>query len=120
MEFAPAHGVLTLSYESLLAQPQETLGQLLRHLELPEDKAIIQDMVRRASFEYTTGRPRGTEDARNFYRKGMAGDWVNHLTAADRKLFAERAGHLLVQLGYETSTDDGQWGKTAHSLAGKS
>lgn len=103
------YGLFTLRYEDLLSQPHEQLNTLLEYLELDRDQAIVSDMVERASFEYTTGRKRGQEDNSKFYRKGISGDWRNHYSPADAELFADQAGDLLVELGYETSSDPATW-----------
>jgi hypothetical protein len=115
LEYAQAYDVLTFSYESLLADTADMLRRLLAFLEIPEDRAIQEDMLRRSSFEFTTGRARGQESTNNFYRKGVAGDWVEQLRDEDKALFAERAGDLLVRLGYEESADWREWGKVPTS-----
>jgi Sulfotransferase domain len=48
----------------------------------------------------TKGRPAGTEDTGSHYRKGVAGDWVNHFTPEVGAAFDERFDGLLEQLGY--------------------
>ncbi len=47
----------------------------------------------------------GTKDREEpvgFFRKGVAGDWVNHLKSNDIKVFNWIAGDLLADLGYAT------------------
>ncbi len=39
------------------------------------------------------------------YRKGTVGDWRNHFTEDHRRAFKEVAGDILIELGYEKSTD---------------
>jgi len=59
-----------------------------------------------ASFEkLSRGRERGQEDPSSFYRKGVAGDWKNHFSKEDRRVFKEEAGELLIRLGYEDDLD---------------
>lgn len=53
----------------------------------------------------TRGRRAGDEDPHSHYRKGVAGDWVNHFNADHRRRFKERYNDLLLKLGYETSPD---------------
>ena len=48
------------------------------------------------------GRRRGQEDAQSHWRKGVHGDWVNHLTADHLRFFKERYEDLLFQYGYES------------------
>ena len=35
----------------------------------------------------------------------IAGDWKNHFTEEDRRVFKEEAGELLIRLGYEEDLD---------------
>ncbi len=51
------------------------------------------------------GRTNGEEDVKSHYRKGVAGDWVNHFSPDHCRVFNEMFDDLLVKLGYETSTD---------------
>jgi len=99
--YAEEYGIHTLSYEGLLEDPAPLVHDLLRFLGLPAGAATVADMIRRSSFEFTTGRKPGQEKRDDFYRKGTAGDWKNHFTAEDRRVFKEIAGDLLIRLGYE-------------------
>ena len=40
------------------------------------------------------GRTQGEEASSSFYRKGIAGDWKNHFSEEDRRVFKEEAGEL--------------------------
>ncbi|MEP7357845.1 MAG: sulfotransferase domain-containing protein [Anaerolineales bacterium] len=51
------------------------------------------------------GRQPGTEDVYSHYRKGVAGDWVNHFSPENRALFKTNFGGLLQKLGYEPSNN---------------
>jgi hypothetical protein len=51
------------------------------------------------------GRARGQEDARNPFRKGVHGDWMNHFESQHRAAFGDRYGDLVERLGYESSPD---------------
>ncbi len=53
----------------------------------------------------TSGRSRGQSDANSHYRKGVAGDWVNHFTPAHAEYFIEQFGDILLTTGYESSND---------------
>lgn len=55
----------------------------------------------------TKGRALGQEDVKSHYRKGTAGDWKNHFTAAHVAYFKEQCNDLLLRYGYEQSSD---WG----------
>jgi hypothetical protein len=56
----------------------------------------------RFSFERLAGgRAKGEEDQGSHYRRGVAGDWRNHLTEAHLAAFRERFGDLTGRLGYQ-------------------
>lgn len=110
LRHAGPQDIFCVSYESLLERPREVVPELLTHLELPPDAAVLDDMIRRSSFEFVTGRRRGEGDEKAFYRKGVAGDWRNHYSDEEKRVFSELAGELLVRLGYESSVDWKAWG----------
>jgi len=95
-----------VKYESLLEEPEEQTRRLLRFLGADAAEETARECVRSASFEkLSKGRRRGEEDATSFFRKGIAGDWRNAFTEADRRAFKEVAGDLLIELGYEKDHD---------------
>jgi len=51
------------------------------------------------------GRKAGQEDIKSHYRKGVAGDWVNHLSAEHLAYFCERYEAVLFKYGYESNPD---------------
>ncbi len=61
----------------------------------------LDKVIAKQAFQKLAGRSKGQEDQRSHYRKGVAGDWVNYLQGANKDLFKERWGRLLVDLGYE-------------------
>lgn len=68
---------------------------------------LVDQIVRSRDFASIAGRPPGEEDVTSHYRKGVAGDWVNHFRPEHVAYFKEHYGDLLIALGYETSDD---WG----------
>jgi hypothetical protein len=93
-------------YEDLLERPNEEVERLLAFLGVDTDERLVDQCVSSASFEkLSRGRERGQEDPSSFYRKGIAGDWKNHFTEEDRRVFKEEAGQLLIRLGYEEDLD---------------
>jgi hypothetical protein len=102
---AENHGVYACSYESLLLDGPGVVRGLLDYLHLPCDDELLARLLERSSFRYYTGRDPGQENRKRFYRKGIAGDWKNHLTAEDKRIFKDLAGDLLIQLGYEKNLD---------------
>jgi len=55
--------------------------------------------------EMTKGRGRGMEDACSHYRKGVAGDWVNHFKPQHKEYFKKTYNDVLLKLGYESTSD---------------
>lgn len=51
--------------------------------------------------KHAKGRKPGQTDITSHYRKGQAGDWINHFTPALCQQFQQQYPNLLVKLGYE-------------------
>jgi hypothetical protein len=92
--------VLSMRFEDLILERENALGQLLDYLrergftpKIPRSKAVA------ALEEAIAPRKSGT------FRKGQPGNWREHFTEANKVLFKERAGDLLVRLGYEQSNE---------------
>jgi hypothetical protein len=84
---------------------------------MPATGEILLGAVYGQRFEANTkGRRAGVEDTASHYRKGVAGDWVNHFSPVHVDAFEQRHPGLLQQRGYESSDD---WGAAveASSLA---
>jgi hypothetical protein len=80
------------------------LGRLRR--KIPATGEMILGAVFAERFEaQTKGRERGAGDTGSHYRKGIAGDWVNHFTPRHASVFEELYGDILVRLGYEEDSD---------------
>ncbi len=95
---------LEIRYEDLLENPEEIFAETIHFLGADSGTNLVKKCVMDNSFErYTKNRPRGTEDPKSFFRKGISGDWKNYFTVHDRRIFEEVAGKLLDQLGYETA-----------------
>lgn len=73
-----------IAYEDYKADPHGQVARLVRFLGLPDDPRLVAECVRTADFAHQSGRAPGVE-GRSFYRKGVVGDWKNHLSpqAAD-------------------------------------
>jgi len=62
----------------------------------------VPEVLDRYSFaSLTDGRQVGEEDQGHHYRRGVAGDWRNHLKPIHLKAFRDRFGDLVERLGYE-------------------
>lgn len=101
ISYTEKYDIFNCSYESLLSEGTTVIQKLLEFLELPADASIVQDLLQRSSFRSFTGRDPGQEDRRRFLRKGISGDWQNHFTEEDKKIFKELAGDMLIKLRYE-------------------
>jgi hypothetical protein len=97
--------VFACAYERLLEDGAQVVRELFQFLDLPDDPALIDDLLERSSFRFYTGRERGKEDRKRFYRKGIAGDWKNHFSDEDKRSFKKLAGDMLIRLGYEKDLD---------------
>lgn len=75
------------TYEGLSITPQEVVKAILHYLGVSTDDAIIDIMIKEASFKKLNakhsggeGREKGQEKIMSHYRKGIVGDWKNYLT----------------------------------------
>lgn len=78
---------LNIRYEDLHSRETEVLKRCLAHIGVENSEAIIQACSNAGNFQMRSGgRERGAKNEQAFYRNGMIGDWVNHLTpeVADR------------------------------------
>ena len=70
----------------------DTLSRLLSFLSVTNSEDIVKDCLDKNSFtNLTGGRDRGTEDQASFFRKGITGDWKNHLDMTEASLFSKEA-----------------------------
>jgi LPS sulfotransferase NodH len=98
-----AGGVFTLSYEELHRDFVDKLAAIAAYLD-------IQPVVELAKVEkeYVHQFRRFlTGDARQFFRKGIVGDWRNWFSEEHVGVVAAATGDLLVRLGYEKENDVG-------------
>ena len=92
---------LTLRYEDLIGDTKGTLAKALDFLGIGHDAATLNTCQSQADFaSLSGGRPTGDEDRGSFFRKGVAGDWRNHLSAEANAAFIREAGSWLAHFGY--------------------
>lgn len=89
-----------VSYEQLHEDPQRVLAGVFGFLGASSDAAAVSACLEAASFKALSGREAGEEDKGSFFRKGVVGDWRNHLAPRDLALFMREAGGPMVELGY--------------------
>lgn len=109
-------------YEDLLSQGRQELKRLFDFVDVSSSEEEVDRIYGEFGFaKLSTGNyPRdvfknpgtiaasGTRDRKEpagFFRKGVAGDWPNHLRGNDIKVFNWIAGDLLADLGYATPED---------------
>ncbi len=92
--------VLCLRFEDLQTQREAAFGQILDYLAARGwQNQPPREVALRALHAAIQPRKSGT------YRKGTPGGWREHFTEANKALFKEVAGDLLIQLGYEKDTN---------------
>ena len=100
-----APNVLAVRMEDLVSDPAGQWPRLLEHWQLLDrlPDGYLDELLRTHSFEKMAGGTRkiGEEDQTSHYRKGIAGDWRNHLGEDHLKLFRKRYGDLVERLGYD-------------------
>ena len=88
-------------YEDLATDPEGTLTKLFRFLGVSSGEAVLARCRSEAGFaKLSGGRSPGQEDRGSFFRKGVPGDWRNHLTPVMEAEFRKQAGDWLDRLGY--------------------
>lgn len=101
----PVLGVL-VRYEDMLADTHAVMRLVYAHYGLSLSDELLGRIVAKNSFRSVTGRAPGQADATSFNRKGVSGDWRNHLSEAQKAAFKAVGQEALIAGGYETS---GNW-----------
>ncbi|MCK5361009.1 MAG: sulfotransferase [Gammaproteobacteria bacterium] len=93
---------MLIRYEDLWSEPQLHTKRLLQFLGVEDSDESIEFCLEKTDFsKLSGGRTRGTENRGSFYRKGIIGDWKNHLkhdTLVEVELYC---GAMLDHLGYD-------------------
>lgn len=107
IEFGKQHpnDYFQLQYEELKSQPLALAMKLLDFLEVDASEATAQSCIDATDFKRMSGgRKPGEEDNRSFLRKGVVGDWKNHLQEPHLAIIEKHCGELMKQLGYAESS----------------
>jgi hypothetical protein len=92
---------MELRYEDLSSNPEGTLETVFRFLGVGFSQDTVKKCCAGGSFEKLSGgRSRGEENRESFLRKGLPGEWRNHLNDEMNKIFQEKAGEWLSRFGY--------------------
>lgn len=103
--FAPYLGwlncsaVLTVRFEELVNERAATLNLIIDHFLARVPLAVPRQKIFDALESSINPAKSPT------YRSGKTGEWKNHFTDDDKKIFKDVAGDLLVRLGYEVDND---------------
>lgn len=105
-------GALCVRYEDLLRDTAGEFRRVLEYLGLSLPASLVEAIIARNQFERLTngrkfwkaGRKQGQADPKSHFRKGIVGDWRNHLKPIHVAKFKEVAGDKLIELGYERDT----------------
>lgn len=99
-----AQNVVWVRYEDLLQSPQATLQQLLEQLDIAAVVTPTQALA-----NHSIANMRKALDpvfhSNTFVRKGVRGDWQHYFGTADKTVFKQQAGTLLLELDYEQHPD---------------
>lgn len=93
----PQLQMLTVRYEELLAETAQTLQRVFEFLEFPADPELCQRIAEQEAFDRLQNRKQGEEIQNAKARKGLAGDWRNHLDRRSADRFARRCQYWLKQ-----------------------
>jgi len=103
---ASAINVLVLRYEDMLLAPFETFKKGIAFLNVDVSDADLQRAIDNTSFnklqqqEIEKGFKEKSRVANRFFRKGIAGDWENTLTATQVDKLIRDHGEVMYQHGY--------------------
>lgn len=93
--------MVQLTYEDLLENTQAEATRLFGHLGVSTDADMVGEAIAAASFEKLSGgRQAGEQDPRSFFRKGVAGDWLETLTSDEARTVSDRCGDLMDRYGH--------------------
>jgi len=96
-------------FEDFIQDNFQVISEIFEFLKIKISARQIGNLLEKNSFEKRAGgRKRGEENQNHHFRKGIAGDWKNYFTDEHCKIFNEKWGDLLIQLGYEK---DDSWAK---------
>jgi hypothetical protein len=93
-------------YEDMKLNPMDAFRGIVRFLGIDCPDERIENAVEMSSFsrlkkqEQQSGFREKPLNAASFFRKGEAGDWRNHLSAAQRDRLIRDHGRVMREFGY--------------------
>jgi hypothetical protein len=99
-ELGPA-SFLNVRYEDLHSNAPVVLRKCLAFLNVDSSPQALESCRHAGSFETLSGgRHRGQSDPASFYRKGIVGDWINHIDAELAEHCCAQVEDLMRHFGY--------------------
>lgn len=95
---------LEIRYEDVVANTRETIAKVLEFVGEPWDEGVLRHAEVESSSRDVTKFPQNPE-AKKPVTDESIGRWKRDLTPDEREVFNELAGGLLVEMGYENSSD---------------
>lgn len=93
---------LEIRYEDLHGREAACMEGVLRHIGVEATTERVQACIEAGSFEKASGgRKRGDEGQDSLARKGIIGDWANHLDPATAARWCEPVAPLMRAYGYD-------------------
>lgn len=94
--------LLWIRYEDLLLDSIPTMTSVFTFIGVPTDRAEVECVVDQNRFDkLAQGREAGNEDRTSFFRKGVSGDYKNHLTPEIWKEVTRDAHEVMRELRYD-------------------
>jgi hypothetical protein len=85
----------------LIGDTEQVLSRLFIFLDVDMSEDVLARCRMAASFDVLSGgRVAGQENLDSFFRKGIVGDWRNHLSQETDMAFRRVAGAWLDRFGY--------------------
>lgn len=101
VEWLKYDGIAHIKYEDLRLYPMTTLHRLFRKIEIEIPLLLIEKIVFLNSFEYLSKRESGVEKKGHALRKGIVGDWKNHMSPQNIASLEKEFSECARRLGYE-------------------
>lgn len=92
--------VMKIRFEELTQEREKVLGKILAHFEAAGGK-INSPRKQVISLLLQAMDPKNSPT----FRKGQSGDWREHFSNENKRMFKKQAGDLLIRLGYEKDDD---------------